>query len=509
MKHAAFLTATTLLASPVWADLTPAQVWADFQTALRYTDDAKLTHGAVTQEGDTLVVPDIKYRVQTEQKQEIFGSSMTTTTDMQLDLGTLRFTDQGDGTVQWRYPATVMGVMDSQSQIDGGSPVDQSVRFEVKDQNTTVTSSGAPGNVTHSFAGDSTVIRVPAIPGEDGETVGDMTVTLSDYSGTYQISGDALLNIAQSMRIGAMAVDMDLNDGDMAAKVVGSVQNIAAVGEVALPKGMSASDPAQAYRDGLSTQITYSTDGGSWTIDADTDDGPFRGELTSTGGTGDMGASAKGMRVSSMGNGLTVVVRPAGMPLAFEGRAEALGMGLEMPLGASDEAAPLGLDLTVTELQVSDMLWGMMDPGGQLPHDPVSLRLDLDGLARLDRDLFDPEAMMQPSAPGELQRLDLKTLSLSLLGASLTGDGALTFDNADKTTFGGMPVPLGQVSLRGQGINGLLDRLVAMGLLPQDQVMMGRMMMSMFAKQTGDDELSSTIEFKPGGQILANGQRIR
>lgn len=509
MKQISILAATTLLASPVWADLTPTQVWEDFQAALQYTSDATLTHGALSTDGGTLVVPDVTYKVMTKQTQEVFGTTMTTSSDVDINLGTLRFNPQNDGTVTWRYPANVTGSILTVSKIEGGDPVSQPFRFEVEDQNTVVTSSGAPGDVTHSFVGDGTVIRVPDIPGEDGEAAGALTVSLSDYSGTYHVTGDALMTIDQDMRIGGVQFDMTLDDGDMSAKVLGTIQDVAALAKIAIPRGMSSSDPAQAYRDGLASKVTYSTGTGSWVIDAETEDGPFKGEFTSTNSTGDMAASTEGMRLASMGNEMAIVVRPAGMPLAFEGRADALGMELEMPMAASAQSAPLGLDLTISQLQVSDLLWGMMDPTGQLPHDPVSLRLDLDGMARLDRDLFDPEQMMQPSAPGELDSLDLKTLSLSLLGASLDGQGALTFDNTDKETFGGAPVPVGQVTLKGQGINGLLDKLVAMGLVPQDQVMMGRMMMGMFAEQTGEDELTSTIDFQPGGQILANGQRIR
>ena len=35
------------------------------------------------------------------------------------------------------------------------------------------------------------------------------------------------------------------------------------------------------------------------------------------------------------------------------------------------------------------------------------------------------------------------------------------------------------------------------------------MMLSMFAIPTGDDELTSKIEFNSLGQVLANGQRLR
>ena len=92
----------------------------------------------------------------------------------------------------------------------------------------------------------------------------------------------------------------------------------------------------------------------------------------------------------------------------------------------------------------------------------------------------------------------------------MTGTGAFTFDNTDMTTFAGMPAPDGKLDLKLMGGNGLLDKLVTMGLLSSDDAMGARMMVSMFANAgaEGTDELTSTIEFKD--KILyANGQRMQ
>ena len=85
-----------------------------------------------------------------------------------------------------------------------------------------------------------------------------------------------------------------------------------------------------------------------------------------------------------------------------------------------------------------------------------------------------------------------------------------TFDNTDLTTFDGMPAPTGEVNLSLVGGNGLLDKLIAMGLVPEEEAMGMRMMMGMFAVPgDGEDTLNSKIEVKGDGQILANGQRIK
>ncbi len=48
-----------------------------------------------------------------------------------------------------------------------------------------------------------------------------------------------------------------------------------------------------------------------------------------------------------------------------------------------------------------------------------------------------------------------------------------------------------------------------MGLLPEQEAMGFRMMMSMFTVATGDDTMTSKIEINEQGHILANGQRIQ
>ena len=136
------------------------------------------------------------------------------------------------------------------------------------------------------------------------------------------------------------------------------------------------------------------------------------------------------------------------------------------------------------------------------------------GKAKLLFDLLDPaqmEAVDRGEAmPGELNAVTLNALTVRAAGAELTGEGAFTFDNSDLETFDGMPAPEGSVDLALSGGNGLLDKLVNMGLLPEEQAMGARMMMGLFAVPgAGEDSLTSKIEVKSDGQILANGQRLK
>ena len=54
-----------------------------------------------------------------------------------------------------------------------------------------------------------------------------------------------------------------------------------------------------------------------------------------------------------------------------------------------------------------------------------------------------------------------------------------------------------------------MDKLVAAGLVPQEQLMGAQMMIGMFAKPNGDDAFTSEVEVSGDGQVLVNGQRMR
>ncbi|WP_457645362.1 DUF2125 domain-containing protein, partial [Profundibacter sp.] len=185
---------------------------------------------------------------------------------------------------------------------------------------------------------------------------------------------------------------------------------------------------------------------------------------------------------------------------------------LLMPAGPSDDPKDLNLTVKLVDFNVNDMIWGMADPMGKLPHDPATIVLDIDGKANWFVDIMDPESAQSSDLdmPGKLKELSLNALQVKVAGADLTGNGAFTFNNDDLETFDGIPAPTGEINLKLVGGNGLLDNLVAMGLLPEDQAMGVRMMTGMFAVAgEGEDTLTSKIEVNGDGSILANGQRIK
>lgn len=206
----------------------------------------------------------------------------------------------------------------------------------------------------------------------------------------------------------------------------------------------------------------------------------------------------------------TMAMTNASVPFPINIGFGGMGFDMKFPLKTSAEAVPFTFLMKLQEFTLPAEVWGMADPTGQLPQDPATLIIDTAGSIRLLSDFsMSPAAGEVPPAP-ELHSLSIRALQLKMVGADLTGTGDLTFDQADTTTFGGVPAPTGMLNFNLVGGNGLLDKLAAMGLVPEDQLMGVRMMMGMFATMStdGSDSMTSTVEFKDKG-LFVNGQQLQ
>jgi hypothetical protein len=136
---------------------------------------------------------------------------------------------------------------------------------------------------------------------------------------------------------------------------------------------------------------------------------------------------------------------------------------------------------------------------------------DITGNGTNGTDLLDIIAMAQKFGPPKIEVDDvtIENLRIAAAGAEATATGAMTFDWTDFTTIPGIARPEGKVTVNLNGANALMDNLVAMGLIPEGDLMMPRMMMGMFATPVGDDMLETVLEVNDQGHVLANGQRLQ
>lgn len=484
-----------LSASAASADVTAADVWADWQESLSLYGEDGVSIGGETMDGDTLTISDITLTMSDE------------TATVTASLGDLVLVEQGDGTVSVEMPANYPITIENK---DGNV-----VKMSMNQTGLILIVSGTPAEMNYAMSAAKYGLTVDQLL-EDGKPMkADIRVTANDLQGNYTTKTDALRAIDYSVNVGSLDMLVDVtppSDAGDYFTLSGKLEGLSTQAAMVMPLAENIKDPEDIFAGGFSLDGGYAFSGGNYIFDMQAEGAQTSGSIATGAGTLSATMDETAISYNSETNDLAVAVNGGAVPFPIEVSLAQYGVGFDMPLGKTDGPADFGMRLNLTDLSVNDMIWMLADPSGALPHDPATLLLDLSGKAKLFYDLLDPEqadAIAEAKIPGELNEVTLNNMRLSVAGAEVTGLGGFTFDNSDLETFDGMPRPTGDVTVNIKGANVLIDKLVQMGLLPEEQAMMGRMMMGMFARTTGDDELTSKIEINKEGHVIANGQRIQ
>ena len=504
MTHHKALCGTTAillaLTGTAQADVTSADVWANWKAAAESVGQT-LTPGNETSGGGVISLTDVAIAMSMPEV-EVTGS-----------IASIEFSENGDGTVA----ITVSPSYSMNVNVDPeyGEKVD--VTLSVLQEGLAMVASGDPDAVKYDFFASNMNLSVDefVVDGEAIEMVADLSI--ADMAGEYLVSAGEMTEMETELSADQLILNVSANEpgggegrfamnfayADFAARSDGSMMMM--TDPDALPEMLAA---------GMSTETEMSHGEATFEVSFKDSRDSFALDGSASGGYFGIGLDKDAMAYGVNNTDLDLVVSGSEIPLPqIAVSAAEIGFGFLMPISKSAEPQDFDLEITLDQFAVSEMIWGMVDPGGALPHDPATLLVGLTGKANLLFDLFDPEG---PGAadgpmPGEIHELNIEEVKLSVAGAELTGEGAFTFDNANLEAFDGIPAPTGAVDMKLVGANGLIDSLIAMGLLPEDQAMMGRMMMGMFAVPgEGEDTLTSKIEIDgAAGSISANGQRLK
>lgn len=477
-------------ANAALADVTPEEVWQNWQDFYA-SSGSTITTGSAERDGDTLVVTDFKASVETD------GATSDTM------IAEIRLRDTGDGSVEVTM-SDEASFTSSSPAVDGGKAM--GATGSVKMPGLVGIVSGTGDDMAYEFTAPSVDIAVE--PSEDGVPVGKVGFLLSDTVSTYQVSGPAeAKQLDGTFEAATAAINLEVKDDT--TNLVGSLNAADLSGEMTGDlTGVEEEEIADALAMGFAFESGLSYGALNYEFDITDDTGPSRLVGGSEGGAFQVAMDAA--RIMLTGGGKKVAATFSGSQLPFPevklSYAES-GFNLTMPIGKSDTPQDFSFLTKLVDLQVSEEVWGMFDPTGALPHDAATVVIDASGKALVKSDLMATPEGTPPDA--ELHALTLNELTARIAGAELTGKGALTFDNTDLTTYEGVPAPTGTVDLKLVGGNTLLDKLVAMGLVAEEQAMGARMMIAMFANPgAGADELTSTLEFKDK-HFYANGQQLQ
>ncbi len=490
-----------LAAGSAQAAVTAQQVWDDWKSNMDMSAGSGLTIGSEELAGGVLTVTDLAYNSTGED-----GTTLSVTVPQ------ITLTENGDGTVSVALPASVPVALSSPADPAAGTSATE-VALEVTQTGMTLTVSGDPGALTYEQAASRLALELLSLAEDGVEQPAEMLVALNDLSGTTTSTTAETRRVAYDVAVGSLDLLVNLasqEDGSGLA-LSGQVQTVAVNADLALPLTMAES-PDTALMDGLTATGGYTSGPAQYTFEITDPAGPTSGTVATGGGEATFDVSREAIGYDASARGIQVDATSAQTPFPISVSLAEYGVNALIPASKADAPADWALGVNLSDLAINEEVWALFDPQGMLAHDPATLIVDLSGTATLLFDLFDPaqeEAMNAAPVPGEINSVSLNDLNVSVGGAQVTGTGAFTLDNTDTTTFPGIPRPEGSAEFQLNGINALIDDLVAMGLIPQEQVMGARMFLGLLAVPVGDDQLTSRIEVTADGQLLANGQRLQ
>ena len=496
----------SMLSPAAYADVTAAEVWGDW---LAYFDGMGYAVTATeATSGNTLSISDIAIQM----------TGAPDVDKMVLRMEGLQLANNGDGTVDVILPDTMPMTIEVQP---AGTEAPTTVGIDYTQSGQKMTVSGDADAMVYDYAaaGFGIMLTSLLVEGEEmSEDAARLSVTGSDLRSVTTMTAGDVRAYDQSMEIGSLAYDMFFKDPNAVETmaVASTTQNVTFKGTSAVPTGqtMQTQDLAPMLTAGFAFDGQFGTEGTETRINVISEEGETKIKTGSASSTLAVAMDANGIGYEAAAQQVQVGAELAGLPFPLFAEMAQTGFKMRTPVVKSDEPQDFSLAFNATDFTMSDIIWAMFDPEGQLPRDPATVALDLSGTAKMLVNPMDPAAMQSLAesdvAPGELTTLRIDRLTVDAVGATLDATSDVTFDNTDKTTLPGFPKPVGEVNINLAGANGLMDKLVAMGLLPAEQVMGARMMMGMFAVP-GDapDTLKSRIEFNDAGQILANGQRLK
>ena len=489
-------------ATAAMAEVSAADVWSNYDAYLTSVGGAisgdLSTSGAVTTIANAKVDFVLPFG---------FGNIAVAVSDI-----TMTETDDGAVTITYPSPMTV-AVSGNLQEVGAFAATIQSEQDAY-----VVTASGDAGDVTYTGTATNMTytLRDITFDGSEDWTI-DATGTIASFSYETRVTEGNLITAQSTQTMGDNAYSFNIVDPDgLKSTNTGSYGATDATMSLALPVGGSdIMNLSQAIREGLSVDIASRGTGSQGTATT-TMNGQIMTDQDTTTGASEvtLRLSEDGLAVVGNVEDIAVAMTMAElMPFPIEAAIEQITANYALPVNASEAQQEFRYAFGLNGITVSEEIWGLFDPSGELPRDPATIALDLSGYGVTGLDLLDIPAMMSLSQSGDVpvqvDEVTLNSMTIAAAGAEVTAAGAFSLDNTDIATFQGFPRPEGALEMTLTGVNGLMDKLSALGFIPEEQLMTPRLMLGMFATPVGDDELRSTIEINGEGHVLANGQRLR
>jgi hypothetical protein len=494
-----------LMSQAALADLTPQDVWNDIRQYLE-SGGFEITMTQDVKGGD-VVISDLEMNL--ELPPEVGLVSIKT--------GPIEYVANGDGTVSIVMAEEMPIALRIVSQ--DGSENEADVLLNYTQTGRAAVASGDPDDITYNYSADMVSLvldELIVIGNEVGRDMATVEISATDVRSTSSMKMGDLRSVQQSTSIGELAYNILINDPeiDTLATFEAAMTGLTINGGGDVPVDVSNIADANALIKAgfdVAGEMAFETTASKTYANSEFD-GEVKADIASGNGSLNFRMGSAGVGYGVTQNDLSVQLESEELPFPVDVSIQETGFNLQMPVLQSDAEQPFALAVKLAGVALPEMLWSMGDPSGQLDRGPVTIDVDVSGDTVLLADLFDPESAeaMAFGPPAELRRLALNKLLVAAVGASVSGNGEITINPDGPPMIPGVGAPVGSVEVAVSGANALLDKLIEMGIVPEDDAMGARMMMGLFGVAGAEpDTLTSTIEITEDGQILANGQRIQ
>lgn len=442
--------------------------------------------------------------------------------DLPMDLGQLSgvmsdytLTENADGTVTITYPAGFSVALSGRINGEG----EGSIVMETGPDEITTTATGIPGSITYVTRTDDVTVtlRDANVPGEHDLAV-NLTFTAESSETLTRVIEDSLTVVFTQTDVGEAVTAMNVTSSDAFSTTsnasYGPTTSIINMGLI--PGGADLLNLSTALRSGMYINAS-STSTRSETYSESYYFGELSDRQTVSTGAGEASFSfdRDGLGVSATGYDLVAnFEQPAFLPYGAGLDLAEFSGSFQMPLIADTAAQDFGYALKIGGLRLGPTIWNLFDTDKQLDRSPLDFGIALSGslINKIDwLDVLSLEGLnFDTEMPVDVTSISITDLTLAGLGARLTGQGAFTFDAGDTFTYPGVPRPTGEAAIEASGVNGVIDALAEIGVLPSDALFGFRMGLGMVTVP-GDapGTLSSRIEMTQDGKIFANGQQLR
>ena len=270
--------------------------------------------------------------------------------------------------------------------------------------------SGDPEAMVYDYSTDKATFALSDLQIEDAKdevTFNAFEITFNDLeSRTTQTKDGDNRSYDQSFTSESVTytVDVVVPEDEGSFKMSGDMADFAMTSDSVLPMqylGNAAGDFSAALGNGMAYRLDANYGANTSNVSVEAEDGSFVAQGEGASGLMSLEMTEKGLNYRASTMDMTNSVMGSDIPFPMTLSIAEAAMNLAMPLLKSDDEQDFAFGLSLRDFQVPDLLWGMVDPTGQLPHDPATFVLDLTGKAKLLFN-FDDEEEMAALEKGEL-----------------------------------------------------------------------------------------------------------